>query len=353
MKIALIVANNLWFAPYVSIYTNLLDKWNIHYDVIYWNRSEDKINDHNVYSHTPKDGKLNKLSSLLYFRSFVKKRIEDGDYDRLILFGANIPILLYRLIIKRYSGKYILDFRDLGIEQNFLFSVIYRKLLKNSYSNVISSPGFKSYLPREFEYILSHNFDITNVKESLETNFRESSHDIIEVLTIGGIRDYESNVEVIRALSNDSNFKLSFIGKGYAQPLLQKYAEKHEVTNICFKGYYDKPKEKEYILDSSVINIHYPKIESHISALSNRFYNSLIFRRPMLVTDGGVQAWYAKKYGVGIIVSDEADIKTNILKWFETSNYDKYQKNCKILLQTFLDDYYKFETMLKSFISND
>ena len=38
MKIALILPLNVWAAPYASIYTYILNKLKINYDIIYWNR---------------------------------------------------------------------------------------------------------------------------------------------------------------------------------------------------------------------------------------------------------------------------------------------------------------------------
>ena len=38
MKIALLLPANVIFCPYASIYTSLLDSWNIKYDIICWDR---------------------------------------------------------------------------------------------------------------------------------------------------------------------------------------------------------------------------------------------------------------------------------------------------------------------------
>ena len=38
MKIGLILASDIWRAPYMNIYTKILEQLNIDYDVISWNR---------------------------------------------------------------------------------------------------------------------------------------------------------------------------------------------------------------------------------------------------------------------------------------------------------------------------
>ena len=75
-------------------------------------------------------------------------------------------------------------------------------------------------------------------------------------------------------------------------------------NNIGFKGRYQKEEEGDIIRHHTMINIFYPQKASHVTALSNRFYNSLVFKRPMLVTKGGTQGYYVEKYGVGLAVEN-------------------------------------------------
>ena len=97
------------------------------------------------------------------------------------------------------------------------------------------------------------------------------------------------------------------------------------------------------------MNIFYPRIISHYTALSNRFYNSLIYRKPMIVTKGTCQGDYAEKYNVGIAIHDCSSIEHEILE-FMSQDYHAYADRCDKLLETFLDDYKKFEAAVVSFI---
>lgn len=255
--------------------------------------------------------------------------------------------------MKHYKRNYIFDFRDLSIEQNKTFSLLFKRVLKHSYANVISSPGFKQCLPSEYNYIISHNFNEDEVKRCISTTppFIRINTQII-ILTIGGIRDYTSNVEVIKALANNSNILLRFIGKGDAAPLLHDFVEKNGIKNVEFEGYYPKEKEKDYILESTFLNIFYPRRLSHDTALSNRFYNSLIYKKPMIVTHGTIQGNYAEKYNVGISLSDCKELNNKIRVWQEHNNYEDYCVRCNLLLKEFLRDYDKFHSMLNSFCNS-
>ena len=41
MKVALILPGSIWYAPYVRIYTRILDEQNVNYSIISWNREGD------------------------------------------------------------------------------------------------------------------------------------------------------------------------------------------------------------------------------------------------------------------------------------------------------------------------
>lgn len=131
---------------------------------------------------------------------------------------------------------------------------------------------------------------------------------------------------------------------------LEKLANEIGTKNITFTGYYEKKDEVDIVLKSSFMNIYYPKIKSHSSALSNRFYNSLMYCRPMIVTKGGVQGNYAEKYHVGISIDSADQILGEIKKWIETVNFVEYQENCKKLLEEFLNDYESFKESVYNFI---
>ena len=218
MKIALVLAGNIWFAPYLSIYTKMLDEWKISYEIISWNRDGNDPNIGIQYGEklNVKNGGADLLSYWKYL-SFVKKKILQNRYSKLIVFGPQIGILLHSFLRKYYNGRYILDYRDLSIEQKFYLQGVFKSLLKHSYANVISSPGFKKYLPSNVQYYISHNFDASLVEcvlESKSYSYKWKAPDVVDVLTIGGIRDYSSNIEIIKSLANNSNFMLRFIGKG-------------------------------------------------------------------------------------------------------------------------------------------
>lgn len=253
-----------------------------------------------------------------------------------------------------YKGRYMIDYRDLSIEQKFGFKQLFSLMLKYSCANVISSPGFKKCLPKG-NFYLSHNFDENAVRKVLDSKAEEGGFNIeggVDVLTIGAIRDYSSNIEVVKALANQEGFSARFIGKGEESAMLEDYCKQNNVKNVFFKGFYQKPEEAGYVRSCTFMNIFYPRIVTHDTALSNRFYNSLIYRKPMIVTKNTCQGDYAEKYHVGVAI-DECCNLTEKLRWFLQQDYLEYRNQCDILLKSFMEDQELFVNAVIEFISYD
>ena len=74
MKIGLILPGNIWFCPYVNIYTQILDKENVDYDLISWNRDgTDKIIGYQYEKRIDNlSNPIIKLISLFFYIKFIK-----------------------------------------------------------------------------------------------------------------------------------------------------------------------------------------------------------------------------------------------------------------------------------------
>lgn len=350
MKVAIIVGNNVWFCPYIKIYTTVFEKNGIDYDIISWNRDaieEDAIQFTCAMKHK---NPLAKFWASLRYSSFVKDTLSRNDYDGVVIFSIATAIFLNRFLSGSYGKRYIFDYRDLSIEQKTLFKKPFLRVLKNSFANVVSSPGFVKYLPKGFDYVLSHNFDINVVRKALDCEAQtQSTQETIDVLTIGGIRDYESNSQVIDALANKEGFTVRFVGKGPSAEALKQYAEERQAKNVTFEGYYPKEKEKEYIESCTFLNIFYPRKLSHDTAISNRFYNSLIYHKPMITTADTVQGDYAARYGVGLSLENCENLDVKLKEYLQSDEYKNFSENAHDLLYQFVQDYEKWESVVNKF----
>ena len=350
MKIALILPGTIWYAPYVRNYTHILNENHVEHDIISWNRDGQDVKEGIQYEENihVNNGSAGFFAYLRYV-DFIKKTIRKNKYDKLIVFGPQMTCLLSLYLIREYCGRFIIDYRDLSIEQKPGLRQLFAYMTKQSYPNVISSPGFKRCLPQR-DYYVSHNFDIVAAKNAI--GFRDlkgfGSMDNIHVLTIGGIRDFSSNVQVVQALANRDYFLIRFVGRGGGAAQLASYCSEHQVKNVSFTGFYQKNEEAGYVQSSTFMNIFYPRVITHDTAISNRFYNSLIYRKPMIVTKDTTQGDFAEKYNVGVALYDCRNLADE-LKSFMQQDYNAYAERCDKLLLEFLEDQARFEEMVREF----
>lgn len=353
MNIALILPSNIWLSPYVKIYTDILDHIeNCDYDIISWNRDG---------RDEPRDFQFNELSTwnfpmirklmlLWKFSKFSKSILRKNKYDRLIIFGPQMPVFSPLFISYKYRGKYILDYRDLSIEQKPGIKQFFDLILRNSALNVISSPGFKKVLNPDLKYLISHNFDYNNAVKLIDSSFNRPNK--CSILTIGSIRDYTSNVEVIKGVANNDDIIIKFVGRGGHADLLKEFVLNNQITNCEFEGFYPKEKEGEYIINSSWINIFYPNIITHQTALSNRFYNALLYKRPMIVTKNSIQGDLVEQYNLGIAVCSCDNLVNDIETWERENDYNEFCQRCKELLAVFIRDYKYFKNAITYFATS-
>ena len=353
MKLALILPCSIWFAPYVRIYEKVLIEQNVDYDLISWNRdgSDPKCGIQFMRDVTAKRNRLWILISYIQYVNFVKKIVRKHKYDKLIVFSSQLGIFLSSFLVKNYSDRYIFDYRDLSIEQKAIFKYPYKRLLRHSAAIFVSSPGFIKCLPQGSNYRISHNFDIEAVRDALDKKdvipFQAGQ---INVLTIGGIRDYSSNIEVVKSLANKKGYCMRFVGKGEAATLIENYARLNGIKNIQFDGYYEKKDEHYFIKKASLLNIFYPKIVSHSTALSNRFYNALVYKKPMIVTAKSTQGDYVEKYDLGLSLEDCSELSEKIQRFFKNTDEEAFNQRCNNLLRELIRDYDEFYKVVKNFI---
>ncbi|MBR4389968.1 MAG: capsular biosynthesis protein [Prevotella sp.] len=357
MRIGLLLPLNISYAPYLRIYTNILDKMDgVEYDIIY----PDKKGLHEPAKHyfdVQTEDRVSKLKKVIYYYQysrFLVRVLKQERYDKLIVFGQQVAVFIHRYLSREYKGKFIIDYRDLGLDQKC--KGIFRQILGSCAHIIISSPGFKKYLPEGENYILSHNFDINILREALK-DVRTEPYQLsqnkgkLEILTIGSIRDYEQNSAVIEALGNNDRYHLTFAGRGYAAADLERFAKEHHVENIVFTGYYDKSTEPDIISQTTFLNIFYPRRPTHETAISNRFYNSLIFRKPMITTVGTIQGNYTEKYNLGLAITNTDNLSERLEDYYQTFDSVEFEKQRTRLLNEFKRDYDIFENIVKKFAS--
>ena len=353
MKAAIIILGNQWVCPYVNTYRRIFDKLGCSYDVILWDRDGSDASALIKYS----SGKANlgnpvvKAWHYVRYADFIKKTVSRNGYDRLVVSGPHLAILLSGILRRRYKGRYVIDYRDISVEQHLLLGGVYSKVLESSFCNVISSPGFKKHLPRKYDYLVSHNFDYNVAVNVLKGDFPLwKQGPVINVLTIGYIRNYDSNVRIIQTLGGDEGYRLKFVGRGDAAPSLESYVRANGLENVEFSGFYEKKDEAAIVNGCDFINIFFPDDVVHSAIMSNRFYLALVYKKPVIVTEGSVQAAIVKEYGLGVVTDGGEGLSGEIRRYLSTFDYCEFCNRCNQLLALFVKEHQSLERALADFV---
>ena len=237
-KIAVVLGSNIHWAPYFYKYESIFSKKNINFDLILWNReglNENTIG--NIISYNKKDKSCDhnffKVFKFFAFARFTKKVIKNNKYEKIVFLGLHgcAPVLNVRYFSNNYKQKFWLDIRDYHYEWFKPYYNLEKKLINNSYKTVISSTGFKKFLP-SFNYGVVHNID-SNI-ETIFKNFKKIPSEKIRISFIGNVRYYEENVKLLNLLKNDDRFVLQYFGANSNH--LMDYCTKNNILNVEFYG---------------------------------------------------------------------------------------------------------------------
>lgn len=356
--VGIIFIGDLYVCPYLNIYTQQLDKHNVEYDVLFWNRSNEALTLPQNYLFCNVASKedqpaVTKLIDFAKFRIWLKKQLKKAKYEKLIVLSTLSGIILYD-VLKGYKQKYLFDIRDYSYEFINLFYKIEQTIIENSYATSISSPGFKNFLPGK-EYITAHNIQRNELQLNCKPFQKKNKGEALNLVWNGTMRYFNHQKSIIKQLANDPRFVLYFHGAGPELDQYKSFCAEIGANNVFFTGRYNNADKAGLLSNADLINNSYwIEKESEIKfAISNRFYDGLIYRIPQLVEENTYKADICSKYGVGIGLHTKTEnFADKLYNWYFSINEDLFNDNCSKLLATVRADNEKFEKSINMFISS-
>lgn len=351
-RICIIGLNNLYLMPYIEKYTQNID---CIFDIVYWNRHsiKENYNANNIYEFDYKmddnSSKYHKLVGYLKFRRFAKKIISNNKYDGVVLLQTVAGILLLRTLERKFSFKYFLDIRDYTMELNPLFLILEKKLIKFSKYSVISSEGYKDFLPQS-DYVISHN--ITYIDSGIILNFknRKKSNDKIIISNIGLIRFHDQNIKLINTFKNDDRFQLRFIGKNSNE--LSNFVKMNNINNVVLLDRFSPEKTIDFYYETDIINNVYGNDSPSLDyALSNKLYYACQLGIPILVSPNTFMERVSKDFEFGISFDfKNPNNKDDLFDYYNTIEWDKLYSGCDRFLKKVKLEDSEFIAAIKRFI---
>jgi hypothetical protein len=352
MKIGIIFSNELNVCPYVEKYTRILEEENVEYDYILWNRSDIKKNypkNYLVYSEHSElyVKKYKKIGAFVRYAKYLNKLIQNNSYDKLIVLTSITAIMSFKFLIKKYKNKYIFDFRDLSFEQNYFFRYMLKKIIYNSYFTCISSPGFKEVLP-ENNYVIAHNFQYKHLNNNNLDYHKKNP--VIKLLHIGITRGETYNKRLVDIFGNDNRFVVNIVGNGNDTESFKEYIK--NFNNINVQGTYNNDDKEKYISEADMLLYYYPCGFNNNRALANKYYDGIIFKKPLV---GNINTYsgrriVSKNLGISLDLDDK-QFANKLYNYYFDLNYDTYYNCAKKELDNVVEEDILYLEKIREFLS--
>ncbi|WP_033543329.1 hypothetical protein [Planococcus sp. CAU13] len=348
MKIALVCPSNMLFMPYVGNYTKVLDDSGIDYDVINWDRNGTEEPDHPLKFRDNKADLQRGYIDYFKYRNFVLRILKKNNYDKIIVFSIQLAYFLKRYLLKYKKGDYILDIRDYN---RILKAFDIRKVVEGSAYTVISSPGFRKWLPDSGNYLVSHNTTIDSIDELKECQTAFLQKDKVKIAFIGALSDYKVNIDFIDSLKDCGKVDLVFHGEGLANKDIEEYIVRNGVSNVELTGRYTKEQENALYHDSDLIHaLRYSENINCRTLLPNRLYNAALHGKPVIVAEDSYLADLTRQYGLGLVVDSFSDFERKISRYFAEFNFEDYKAKRKDFFQKVVEDNLVFRDSVNKFL---
>lgn len=341
MIVGIIAFNNIKYCPYISPYTHLLDKMNVKYNIVYFDR--DGVNEKNekLIPVGWNKGK-SKIQNFISFSKNARKIIIQNKYDKLIVLTTVPGVLLLPVLSHNYRRNYIIDIRDYTLEKFCVFRYLEKRLIKNAAVRVISAPGFKRFLPVD-DYVLCHNttYDFTK---------KRSSSNMGQPIVIGyvGTITYANQCKLlIDLVKKDSRFCFYFFGNDISgNQITQSIIDAHSDRIKSF-GAYD-PNDKVSIIESVDIlfNAYGNNSEKLLYAISNKFYDSIYFMKPVITSPNTEMSTLLE--GFSYDIDKDTESLDGLYSWYHNIDYEKMNELINVWSERITKEQTEFEDAIKT-----
>lgn len=351
-KICFIFMGNLYLCPYISSY---IDNINCKFDVIYWDRDgiEEKIGAEEYYrfnyNMSTNNSKFYKLVGYVKFKKYAENILTKNNYERVIILQTSVGILLQKILIKKYSKRYLMDIRDYTFEKNKLFYILEKRIVNKSSITVISSEGYKKFLP-PYKYILAHNNRKLDTDKVLYIRKRNKNKNRLVIAFIGNAIYQEQHKKVLNLFKNDNRFEIRYIGKNSEQ--LIEFCNENNIKNVKIVGRFKAENILDYYNDVDIIDNLYGNNNPYLDyALSNKLYFAAELCIPILVCKDTFMQEVSQKYGLGYTVDlNDLDTPNKLYNYYQNISWTKFKDGCNKFLEVVERDKKIYDEKIKKFI---
>lgn len=352
-KVCFVCAANLKHMTLISLYTRELEKAGQDYDIIYldkYHEIERYEGAHQLFRYEifiDRDWPFIRKFFVYYrFKKFAINTIEREKYDFVIVWNEFTAFLLEGFLDTKYAGRYCVNIRDENYNHIPFVQNKYRRVLKHSCFNTISSERFREIYPKgDYLFVQSYNEDV--IQCITPSTRMRNSDEIIRVMFIGRMSYPETMRRVIDTLANDPRIELWLVGEGCQE--FETYINELPARNIHCIGAFDPKETANYLRNADVIYSLNRENDRHSDTLLPiKLYYAIGRRVPILAFKTSYTYEYANNYGFAIGVSTSAfdHLGDTICSSYHQLSQEMINEGCKRARE----DIAKTNEMLKELI---
>ena len=292
-------------APYLKYYEKACKDNYIDHDFFLWDRYNDGGLEKNgncflYHKICPYgEGKIRKLFPMFLYRKKLLETIQNNKYTHLILINTLASVMISDYILDHYNKRYIMDIRDYTYERFIYYGNLVNKLIDESYFTTISSKGFYRFLDKKNNIIINHNISNENKQKRSPTLHQRKN----VIGFVGSVRYEKENLELIKALKNNSDYELLYCGRVVNGCSIEEKAKRLGVKNIIFTGTFRNSEKYNIYNNIDIINSLYGNSTLEVTtAVPNRYYDALLFKKPIIASKGTYLGELVQEKQLGIVV---------------------------------------------------
>lgn len=347
-KIVILSTVNLKHMTLSSLFTSILDKYSIPYDILHIDKyfEDEPSNALNVYSYKLKiirEWKFTKkLIKYFSFRKFAKNIISKNSYEIIIVWNSLTALMFIDLLILKYRKKYIINIRDYNFEKIPLIYLLLKILVKNSLFTTISSKGFYKFLPK-YDYVNVQSLNLKILEQNTPRNSTQKVDVPIKITFIGYVRFFDNDKKLIDLLGNDNRFQVQFFGEG--SHYLKEYSDNKGYHNIVCIGRFESSETASFLENTDIINNLYGcgSIELD-TAISIKSYYSAYMKMPILVFKNTYMEEFTNGFNY-VCDFNNSSFADDLYNWYRNIDFNELSKACDTFIFNAIKDNNNFEDL--------
>lgn len=349
MKILILGFTKISYMPYMNFYTEQFASTNNEIHLFYWNRDEKedvappidmKLHEFRLYQED-EIAKIKKIKSFMKYRKKAKQLLLKEKFDFVIVLHTIPGVILYDVLKKNYSNKYILDYRDFTFENIGFYKSIIHKLVNHSTATFVSSDAFRKYLPETSKIYTSHNILLDSLKKREVRRCKTREASPIRIRYWGFIRHEKINKIIIDRLANDNRFELHYHGREQQTANnLKQYCAQQCIGNVFFHGAYFP--EDRYVFAEKTDLLHniYENDIPTSNAMGNKFYDGITFYLPQICNKESFMGDQVSKLEIGLEINPyNEDFSNKLYDYYNSINWVCFEEKCDNALRMVLAQY--------------